>query len=343
MHPWAVVDPTLERNLRLRALADDLMHMVRSGWSDLRTVEATDAEVESFLDRHRVVTIVAPEAIRTPARAAFVDRLRTVLATQLHIEAAARTAGALLTDAGIDFRVLKGLASAHLDYPGPHYRQTGDVDLLVRSGTVQAVVDLLASIDARPLPDTSRSPWTTKGLTLRRDPGIELDLHNRLFVRSRPDDFLLDEPPDPQSIPGLPALQPAGRLVNAAGAFMLSTVGSRRMSGLFDITRILDTHEIEPQRARSVAERLRVGGIVGDALRLESELSGRDLDAAYDDWPTMGLLDQRTRRGPRRNLWLEHLVRLRHVPASALPGYLPIWLTPSRKDWAQLGRSSRDR
>ena len=39
---------------------------------------------------------------------------------------------------GAEFRVLKGTAVAHLDYPDPSWRGFGDIDLLVRPMTTTA-------------------------------------------------------------------------------------------------------------------------------------------------------------------------------------------------------------
>ena len=54
-----------------------------------------------------------------------------------------------LNAAGIEFRVLKGCATAHLDYPDPSLRLTSDVDLLVRQGQLGAATEVLRLLDCR--------------------------------------------------------------------------------------------------------------------------------------------------------------------------------------------------
>jgi hypothetical protein len=51
--------------------------------------------------------------------------------------------------AGIDARVVKGPAVAHLDYPDPSWRAFGDVDLLVPASSFEAASEILAAAGAR--------------------------------------------------------------------------------------------------------------------------------------------------------------------------------------------------
>ncbi|UQS22267.1 nucleotidyltransferase family protein [Amycolatopsis thermalba] len=90
----------------------------------------------------------------------------------------------LLTGAGIEARVLKGTAVAHLDYPDPALRSFNDLDVLVRAGDIDRTVAVLATAGfrrtlAEPRPGFDRR--FDKGMTLRPPAGYELDLH-RTFV-----------------------------------------------------------------------------------------------------------------------------------------------------------------
>ena len=71
------------------------------------------------------------------------DRHLRLLQQSLMAEADLVFVARLFQDAGIEFRVLKGLATAHLDYPDPALRLTGDVDVLVRRGQLDAATEVL--------------------------------------------------------------------------------------------------------------------------------------------------------------------------------------------------------
>ena len=84
-------------------------------------------------------------------------------------------------DAGsIDYRILKGSAAAHLDYPDPALRSFGDVDILVRGEQFDAAVDLLVASGHRrryPQPRPGFDRRFGKGSALLAADGHEIDLH----------------------------------------------------------------------------------------------------------------------------------------------------------------------
>jgi hypothetical protein len=89
----------------------------------------------------------------------------------------------LLADAGIESRVLKGSAYAHLDYPDPALRSFIDLDLLFRPEDIARAVSVLSDAGlartlAEPRPGFDRR--FDKGTTLRGT-DFEIDLH-RTFV-----------------------------------------------------------------------------------------------------------------------------------------------------------------
>lgn len=90
----------------------------------------------------------------------------------------------LLAGEGIESRVLKGSAVAHLDYSDPALRSFIDLDVLVRARDIDRVVAVLAAAGfartlAEPRPGFDRR--FDKGMTLIPPAGFELDLH-RTFV-----------------------------------------------------------------------------------------------------------------------------------------------------------------
>ncbi|MFN2538028.1 MAG: nucleotidyltransferase family protein [Mycobacteriales bacterium] len=107
-----------------------------------------------------------------------------VMGGVLRLEAQLLRVVRALQDEGIETRVLKGSAVAHLDYPDPALRPFGDVDLLVRSDDFDAAV---AALKGTGLPRAFSEPRPGfdrrygKGASFRGDKGFELDLH-RTFV-----------------------------------------------------------------------------------------------------------------------------------------------------------------
>jgi len=83
----------------------------------------------------------------------------------------------------VEARVLKGPATAHLDYPDPALRSFGDIDLLVRSADFDAAVSTLAANGYRrrfPEPRPGFDRRFGKGVALWNPAGREVDLHRTL-------------------------------------------------------------------------------------------------------------------------------------------------------------------
>ncbi|MDQ0377655.1 nucleotidyltransferase family protein [Amycolatopsis thermophila] len=90
----------------------------------------------------------------------------------------------LLEGAGIESRVLKGTAAAHLDYPDPALRSVNGLDVLVRADDIARSVAVLGTAGFERTPAEPRPGFDRrfdKGMTLRPPAGYELDLH-RTFV-----------------------------------------------------------------------------------------------------------------------------------------------------------------
>jgi hypothetical protein len=114
----------------------------------------------------------------------MLERHREQLSKCLAIERQLVRTASLLDDAGIEIRVLKGPAVAHLDYPDPAMRSFTDVDVLVRSSQLDEAVALLLDLglerrfrQVRPGFDARFS----KGIEFFNGIDPEIDLH-RTFV-----------------------------------------------------------------------------------------------------------------------------------------------------------------
>ena len=124
--------------------------------------------------------LAATEAQAHQARAAH----RSVMLRVLSLERELITVIDLLATSGIEARILKGSAVAHLDYPQPALRSFIDLDILVRSTDIDSAVRVLVAAGfvrtlAEPRPGFDRR--FDKGTTLVSPAKYELDLH-RTFV-----------------------------------------------------------------------------------------------------------------------------------------------------------------
>jgi hypothetical protein len=168
------------------------------------------------------------------------------------------------------------------------------------------------------------------GSTLDAPDGVEIDLHTRLFRRSPLDDELFACSGEQlRSVPGL-ALRPEHRLVHAAGHFIISPPGTRRMSGVVDIARLLCRSDLDLDEARRFAAALGVEPLVGAGIRVEAELSERTaVLRALDTWQQPDWLERNTRLVAHRRLVLDHFGRYREVPRGQRLRYLPTCILPT--------------
>jgi hypothetical protein len=137
-----------------------------------------------------------------------------VAATALLVERLLLVVAERLGQSGVDFRVLKGPAVAHLDYADPALRCFGDLDVLVRTVDFAPAVALLESDGGhRESPELRRGfdERFGKGAMIAMPGDLEVDLH-RTFVAG-----------------------PLGMTIDLEGLFLTATpfrVGNRQLAGL---------------------------------------------------------------------------------------------------------------
>lgn len=101
--------------------------------------------------------------------------------TALRRDVVAAEVSQILTDAGIEHRFIKGMATAALLHP-PGVRQTGDIDLLVEPDNLVDAHELLVRGGCSPDTVPFRGPadrQLRRGLTVAHPTGIEIDCHRR--------------------------------------------------------------------------------------------------------------------------------------------------------------------
>jgi hypothetical protein len=152
------------------------------------------------------------------------------LRTSLAAEAASVEVHELFDAAGVAHAVLKGCATAQLDYADPAQRITGDLDVLIARSDYDVALAALTGSGLRRVEPPFRERWErryAKDIALIGDGRVEVDLHLALsagyFGVTMPVERLLDHL-ETYRVAGrsLPALDLPGRLMHAA----IHTAGS---------------------------------------------------------------------------------------------------------------------
>lgn len=146
--------------------------------------------------------------------------------------------GELFDRAGIEFLVLKGVATGRLDHVQPGMRQAADVDVLVhlddfdRAGRVLAEGGFLRPDAAATLMD--------KGESWKAPSGVSLDVHTRPHTAGRALGNSWWQGCATFCIAGRPfhALERGGRLAHAASHYAVSFPNHRILSSLLDLVTI---------------------------------------------------------------------------------------------------------
>ncbi|MGH9178433.1 MAG: nucleotidyltransferase family protein [Acidimicrobiales bacterium] len=267
---------------------------------------------------------------------------------------------ALLEDAGVDVRVLKGPALARLDYPDPSLRCFRDVDVLVRSGQWDAAVAALEAAGNQRLHPEPRPGFDrrfSKGTTFRTADRHEIDLHRTFALGPFGLTVDLDDVWARSSqfeLGGgrLQSLDPEVRFLNVCAHAALGDVPPRLVP-LRDIAEILLVGgRLDVQRVIRLAERWRAEIVVARALELCRDTLGLSASTTLTDWAGRLRPDRRQRRAlelylDRRETYVALLLgTVRVIPGvRAKATYLTALACPERQfvDGRHASRWSRFR
>jgi putative nucleotidyltransferase-like protein len=176
----------------------------------------------------------------------------TAATVAIDIEAAVLETLDLVEPHDLPVRMLKGVASAHLDYPDPSWRVFNDADLLVRGRDLDRLVDILTGAGyPRELPER-RAGFDRrfgKDLTVFGPNLVQLDLHRTFAVgafglRQRLDDMWVESTPFVLGGRTVHALVPEDRLLHACFAATLVDE-SPRVAVLQDIAQLLSRTDLD--------------------------------------------------------------------------------------------------
>ena len=192
-----------------------------------------------------------------------------------------RTA-AILEDAGVPYRLLKGPAWAHSIYDDPSLRGFGDVDVLVESDRWDDAVRALQASGARRLfPEVRRGfdGRFGKDSTFVAPSGQEVDLHRTLVVG--PYGFWIDtrelfaRSPRYLTLGGhrLPVLDPDAAFLHSCYNAALGD-DPPRLPALRDVAQMGMSPLVDPDETFSLADRWKATAVVRHTLRLVEEHLG---------------------------------------------------------------------
>jgi hypothetical protein len=303
-----------------------------------------------FLREQRLIGLFAAAvadgaAAVTPEQRRDLDRtLEEVTAGTLSVEQLALQTVAALRGAGIDHRVLKGPAVAHLDYPKPERRPYVVVNLLVPTSQYDgAVTALLAQGFRRTIPEP-RPGFDRrfgKGTSLRAPDGGDVDLHRTIVtgpfaMLADPDSLFASSTVLHLHGEQVLALGPEERLLHAC---FDARVGDDPplFLRLRDIVQLVLSHPLDIERIETMSDIWKSQSVVAEAVR--------------HAWRTLGVTDivplsawaagYRSTRTDRRRLAAYRRVRGRTLvsvptvrdirPRRAVLPYLRAVLVPDRR------------
>lgn len=261
---------------------DRSARLLRSALGLVGPVEPTEADWTSWVElavENRAIPLLYEAVVRSASslrtdQIALIDAMQLdVAGAMVRLEREALDVASLLSARGTDFALLKGLATAHLDYDDPSHRQFGDIDLLIDPEDLDDVLKQLGEAgwsQVYALP-RGHKPFT-HAVTLK-GPGLaELDVHQRIAHRALglmvPTRSLLDARV-PFTIAGQPvwALSVIDRTIHAAIHSLTSRGAYRRLSSAADVLRLAQGTAPIAAEVLDRAENWRIRTLVEEAIR----------------------------------------------------------------------------
>lgn len=255
------------------------------------------------------------------------------LLTCVRLEALAVRTAELLDGASITWRLTKGAALAHLDYPDPAARTFGDIDLVIHPCDWSNAFRLLMASgyrrEAATLPGGYDERYG-KGATLATADRLEVDLHRRFAVgrfgvTARMEEVFASSDAFPLAGRTVSALDPAGRLLHAC--FHAALGGFRGLRAFRDVAQLILIAGADWQATYSIARAWRAEAVVASAIKETWERLQLDIDHpahARAAATPMARGDQRVLQMFARGATFrsQALSALRRLPPHEVPRYL---------------------
>jgi hypothetical protein len=206
------------------------------------------------------------------------------LRTCLRLEALALRTAELLDEAGIRWRLTKGPALAHLDYPDPSVRTFGDVDVIIHPADWSAAFRLLSESGCRREAPTLPGGYDArygKGATLTTAEGLEIDLHRRFAigrfgVTARMETVFESSASVELAGRTIPVPDPVHRLLHAC--FHASLGGFRGLRAFRDVAQLILVTGANWEATFAVARSWEAEAVVSAAIKDTWTRLGLDVD-----------------------------------------------------------------
>lgn len=265
-------------------------HISLIGIDDLEWRDLIDSAVAE-----RTVALLASAArtglieLTTEQRAELSDRHEQAMRVCVALERVTLEVHAAFAAAGIDARLLKGSAVAHLDYPDPAFRAFGDIDLLVPSSSYEEAVKILELSGATRRFSEVRPGFDRqfgKGVCMLRPDDIQVDLHRTFVAGPFGLAIHLDELFDDFAVVELggvdvPVLTREHRFLHACYHAALGDESPRTVA-LRDVAQLLLCSDLDLTEARHTARRWRSEAVVARAIGLAWSKFGLGDDPAIE-------------------------------------------------------------
>ena len=270
------------------------------------------------------------------ARAELAEAHEAAMSRALQLEAQLLALGEDFDAHGIDWRLLKGSASAHLLYDDPAERTFVDIDVLVPSASFAAAVEVTGGLGATRSQPSLGSDYErrfTKSVTMRTPAG-EIDLHRTLAPG--PYGLAVDEADlyaerATFALAGreVPTVTPPVALVHACYHAVLGDVAASD-STRRDIAILAADPDLDVVAVGELAARWRGVSVVAEGLALARPL------APHAAWPVVHEIGRRPARRIDRYLRRAYVQRRGRFGRQAIASLavLPTW-----RDRASLARS----
>jgi hypothetical protein len=204
-------------------------------------------------------------------KAAVMDSHSGTMGACLMLEAALLDLKAAMDRTGIQVAVLRGAATAHLDYPSPAWRPFGDIDLLVPAGMINKAAVALTASGFRPAaPPVAAGRWEAPGLAFTARHGLEIDLYEHVIAGPLVSTLLPGELWRNLStfeLAGTPvsALAPEARLI--AACLRVAVGPAPRLIGMRDVVQLVLGGQVPISDLHRAAREWGVRALVASAVR----------------------------------------------------------------------------
>jgi hypothetical protein len=206
----------------------------------------------------------------------------------------------------IEHRVLKGAATAHLDYPAPDLRPFSDIDLLIHARDLDEAIAALESRGGQRRFDEPRTGFAarfSKAVCVVSDDGIEVDLHRSLAegpfgLTMAPEELFESRESFVLAGRKLDALGPAERLIHACCHAVLGRP-EPELRPQRDVAQLALAETVDRDRVEQLSERWRCRAVVAQAIRLTWGTLALPADDAWHRWAVTYVPDRFERRALR--------------------------------------------